>query len=56
MWMIIEINSMLSDILKKFLSGSLFFFFVCVCVCVCVCVRVCVWLQGFLIHEMLREE
>lgn len=30
MWMIIEINSMLSDILKKFLSGSLF----CVCVCV----------------------
>ena len=52
MWMIIEINSMLSDILKKFLSGSLFF----VCVCVCVRVRVCVWLQGFLIHEMLREE
>ena len=37
MWMIIEINSMLSDILKKFLSGSLLFFF-CVCVCVCVCV------------------
>ena len=39
MWMIIEINSMLSDILKKFLSGSLF---LCVCVCVCVCVYVCV--------------
>ena len=39
--MIIEINSMLSDILKKFLSGSLF-------------VCVCVWLQGFL-HEMLGE-
>ena len=36
MWMIIEINSMLSDILKKFLSGSLF------CVCVCVCMYVCV--------------
>ena len=34
--MIIEINSMLSDVLKKFLSGSLFFF-----VCVCVCVHVC---------------
>ena len=49
MWMIIEINSMLSDILKKFLSGSLF-------LCVCVCVCVCVWLQGFLIHEMLGEE
>ena len=48
MWMIIEINSMLSDILKKCLSGSLFF--------VCVCVHVCVWLQGFLIHEMLGEE
>ena len=52
--MIIEINSMLSDILKKFLSGSLFC--VCVCVCVCVYVCVCVWLQGFLIHEMLGEE
>ena len=37
---------MLSDILKKFLSGSLFF----------LCVHVCVWLQGFLIHEMLGEE
>ena len=47
MWMIIEINSMLSDILKKFLSGSLFFF---------LCMCVCVWLQGFLIHEMLGEE
>ena len=35
-WMIIEINSTLSDILKKFLSGSLFF---CVCVCVCVASR-----------------
>ena len=40
MWMIIEINSMLSDILKKFLSGSLFC--VCGCVCVWVCLCVCV--------------